>query len=287
MRLRIEVAKHAGYCYGVERALGLATSAAESSPRPVQTLGPIIHNPQVVDWLVAQGVKPVRMLDEAKSGTILIRTHGVDPKTVREAKRRGLIVVDATCPFVAKAQRRAAALRREGYRVVIVGERDHPEVAALLAYVENEATVAEGPEDLDAAPRFGGRERVGVVVQTTQSIENLRRVVDRLLGRVSELKVYNTICNATVQRQAAARELAARANVMLVVGGKNSANTTRLAQICMEMNPRTHHIETAEEIDNAWFSGGELDGLIGVTAGASTPDWILREVVEQLEALGG
>lgn len=278
--MRIEVAKHAGYCYGVERALTLAKKAAESKTGPIHTLGPIIHNPQVVESLVDKGVVPVDSIDGLEEGTIIIRTHGVDPRVISDARTTGLTVVDATCPFVAKAQRRAASLMREGYSVLIVGERNHPEVEGILAYVHGQALVVEKASDVSNLRE----KRVGVVVQTTQSIENLRRVVARLLEQSIDLKVYNTICNATSQRQAAAEELADRADAMVVVGGKNSANTTRLAQICREKNERTHHIETAGELRPEWFDDC---GLVGVTAGASTPDWILGEVERKLLEVSG
>lgn len=264
----------------MQRALKLAREATESSSKPIYTLGPIIHNPQVVESLEEQGVRAVGSLDEVTSGTIIIRTHGVDPKITEAAKAKGLEVVDATCPFVAKAQDKAAKLTLDGHHVIIVGERNHPEVAGLLACAENRAVVIENEQELDTLHKM---ETVGVVVQTTQSFENLQRIVDGLMHKTKELIVYNTICSATSQRQSAAAELAGSVDVMLVVGGKNSANTTRLAKLCTEKNARTHHIETASEIDAAWLTGV---GHIGLTAGASTPDWILQEVVDRLQALG-
>lgn len=276
--MRVEIAKHAGYCYGVERALTLAKEAAESRSAPIRTLGPIIHNPQVVDSLKEMGVQPVENIDDLEEGTIIIRTHGVDPRIVEKARSRGLTVVDATCPFVAKAQRRAASLKQEGYTVLIVGERNHPEVEGILAHVGGDARVVERVSDISNLKA----KRVGIVVQTTQSIENLQRIVSLVIERSIDLKVYNTICNATSQRQVAARELAARADAMVVIGGKNSANTTRLAQICHENNNRTYHIETADELRPEWFEGCHM---VGVTAGASTPNWILKEVEERLKEM--
>jgi len=278
--VKIEIAEHAGYCYGVERALKLTRKASDQSPTPIHTLGPIIHNPQVVDSLAADGVTPIAHVEEAHSGTVIVRSHGVEPAVIELAKQKGLEVVDATCPFVAAAQQRAADLVREGYRLVIVGEHDHPEVVGILARARAGALVAEKPEDL---ADLGECKRVGVVVQTTQSIARLQEIVGQLLLISSELKVYNTICDATTNRQKSAKDLARRVDVMLVVGGKNSANTTRLAQICTESNADTHHIETARELVPEWF-GNARD--VGVTAGASTPDWILDEVVMALTRIG-
>lgn len=279
--MRISLAKHAGYCYGVQRALKLAREATNSSTKPIHTLGPIIHNPQVVESLRGQGVNAVSSVDEVDSGTIIIRTHGVDPKIIKKVKDYGLELVDATCPFVAKAQQRVADLVKEGYNIIIIGERNHPEVVGLLAYANNQATVVENAKELDNLEVIG---RTGVVVQTTQSLANLESILDVLLTKTKDLKVFNTICNATSQRQEAAAELSQQVDLMLVVGGKNSANTTRLAQICRKNNQKTYHIETDDEIDELWLAGIEH---IGITAGASTPDWIVQKVIDRLEMLAG
>jgi 4-hydroxy-3-methylbut-2-enyl diphosphate reductase len=279
--MQVKLAKQAGYCYGVERALKLTDEAIKENKKPIFTLGPIIHNPQVVDSLRKQGVEPIEGIDKVKSGTIILRTHGVDPLIVKEAKGKGLDVVDATCPFVAKAQRRAAALMQEGRTIVIVGERNHPEVEALLACVSHKAVVIENVSDLKGI-RLSPK--VGVVVQTTQSEETLKQIVAELVIRTQDLKVFNTICHATGQRQKAAVELAKHVDIMLVVGGKNSANTTRLAKLCIATGTPTYHIETFSEIKNSWLNGV---GVVGVTAGASTPDWILKEVVDYLEKFSG
>ncbi|MBE0446593.1 MAG: 4-hydroxy-3-methylbut-2-enyl diphosphate reductase [Actinobacteria bacterium] len=276
--MRITVAKHAGYCYGVNRALKLAHEATEDSAKPIYTLGPIIHNPQVVESLMRQGVNAVQSVSEVDEGTIIIRTHGVDPKITQAAKSKGLKVIDATCPFVAKAQQRAANLVKNGHNVVIVGERNHPEVAGLLAYTNNKAIVIESAQELDS---LSVMERIGVVVQTTQSLENLASIAKGLLNKTKELTIFNTICSATSQRQVTAAKLAGAVDLMLVVGGKNSANTTRLAKICREKNEKTFHIETASEVDKSWLKNAEH---IGLTTGASTPDWILKEVADRLRS---
>jgi 4-hydroxy-3-methylbut-2-enyl diphosphate reductase len=276
--MRVEVARHAGVCYGVERALELADEAARSGAE-VHTLGPLIHNPQAVEELRAAGIEVAGCLDEVDGGTLVVRTHGVDPAIIAAAGDKGLDVVDATCPFVTKAQQAAAGLAEAGYTVVIVGEADHPEVAGIRAYAGDEAIVVEDPAEL---PERLGSRRVGIVVQTTQSLSRLAAVVDALLPRVAELKVHNTICSATGKRQQAAEELAGAVDVMVIVGGRNSGNTNRLAEICRSVNPRTHHVETASELDPAWFAGADV---VGVTAGASTPDRQMREVVEAIEAL--
>ena len=277
--MRVEVAQYAGICYGVERALKLAEEAARTGSS-VHTLGPLIHNPQAVDGLRAKGVEVAESLDEVDHGTLVIRSHGVDPAIIRDARSKGLDVVDATCPHVTKAHEAAEALKSEGYSILIVGEADHPEVEGIMAHAGGEAVVVESAEEL---PERLPSRRVGVVVQTTQSIARLSEVVDALLPRVRELRIVNTICSATGKRQQSAEELAEGVDVMVVVGGRNSGNTTRLVEICRSVNERVYHVETAEELRAEWFDGA---AVVGVTAGASTPDEQIAGVISAIEALG-
>ncbi|MDZ4169027.1 MAG: 4-hydroxy-3-methylbut-2-enyl diphosphate reductase [Coriobacteriia bacterium] len=276
--MRVEVARHAGVCYGVERALKLAEEAGAKGG-PVCTLGPLIHNPQAVEALKSKGVATAASLEAVSEGTLVVRSHGVDPAIISEAQAKGLSVVDATCPHVTKAHEAAESLMRSGYLVVIVGEADHPEVEGIMAHAGGSALVVESAEELPS--RLPSR-RVGVVVQTTQSEARLAEVVDALLPHVRELLVHNTICAATAKRQASAAELAAAVDVVVVVGGHNSGNTTRLVEICRCVNPRTHHVETDDDLDTAWFKGADS---VGVTAGASTPDEQMRGVIRAIEAM--
>jgi len=277
--VEVRVASDAGYCYGVERALRMTSKASTECDGPIYTLGPIIHNPQVVQQFVRDGVAPVENVAEVLEGTIIVRTHGVDPLVIEEASERGLRVIDATCPFVAKAQKKAAELVAGGYRVFIVGERNHPEVVGILAHAGGNAIVVEQVGELGKLKKMA---KVGVVVQTTQPLATLQEVVSHLITAAAEIKVFNTICNATVHRQNAAGELATEADLMVVVGGKNSANTTRLAQICEAAGTETLHIETAADLPSRLLVGREI---IGVTAGASTPEWLLVEVVDKIKAI--
>jgi (E)-4-hydroxy-3-methyl-but-2-enyl pyrophosphate reductase len=277
-KMKIKIASQAGYCYGVERALRMAGEAAERESKPIFTLGPIIHNPQVVESFAAKGVKQVAGIEKIDKGTIIVRTHGVDPLVIAGAKDKGLSIVDATCPFVAKAQQRAAELVRDGYTLIIIGEKEHPEVVGILAHAQGRAVVVERLEDI---ANIQGGKALGVVVQTTQSLDNFQQIVAALAPKAREIKVFNTICNATTRRQQSAHELAEEVELMIVVGGKNSANTSRLVQICRETGTATHHIETAKELDPAWFTGIDI---VGLTAGASTPERLLKEVIERLKA---
>ncbi len=278
--MEILIAREAGYCYGVERALKMVKKALEEGRLPLYTLGPLIHNPQVVKDLASKGAVPIKSLKEVDSGTVVIRSHGVSPEVLEEAKSRGLQIIDATCPFVKKAQEKASLLAEEGYLVIIVGEREHPEVTGLLGYAKADSMVVEKAEDIKVQ---GVKSRkIGVVVQTTQSEAKLFEVIKVLIPLAQEVRIFNTICHATQKRQEAARELAKKVDVMIVVGGRNSANTTRLYQISKEINERTFHIETANEIEKRWFEGARV---VGLTAGASTPRYLLKEVERKVKSI--
>jgi 4-hydroxy-3-methylbut-2-en-1-yl diphosphate reductase len=277
--VQICVSESAGFCWGVERALRLAREAAASAPGPIHTLGPLIHNPSVIASLAEQGIEVVDAPAAKKEGTIIIRSHGVPLETMAELAGQDLTVIDATCTFVKAAQEKAARLREEGYFVVVLGEPAHPEVLGIRSYAGPDSLVVQGPADLP--PELPSR-RVGVVVQTTQSQERLTSLVAALAPRVRELRLYNTICHATEERQQAAVAMASTVDLVVVVGGRNSGNTSRLAELCSAVQPRTHHIEEAEEILPEWLSGVRT---VGVTAGASTPPEQIEAVVGRLEEM--
>ncbi|MCM2263651.1 MAG: 4-hydroxy-3-methylbut-2-enyl diphosphate reductase [Desulfuromonadales bacterium] len=277
--MEILLAKSAGFCFGVKRATQIAFEAS-SEYEHICSLGPIIHSPQVVQKLAEKGVGVVEEVEAIPEGAVIIRSHGVTANEMRALQARGLTVVDATCPFVNKAQEYAARLAAEGYTVVIVGETEHPEVQGIVSYANGgKVQVVANAAEAAHLPRMV---RVGIVAQTTQSFENLQQVVGICLAKCQELHVFNTICDATTVRQNEARDIAGQVDVMLVIGGFNSANTTRLAQICREIQPATHHLETVEEVQGSWFNGVER---IGITAGASTPRWLIEEVVNRVTEL--
>lgn len=300
-------AKRAGACYGVQRALDMADEVIADGGR-AYTLGPLIHNPQVVADLAARGAEAVDAVENirwegaaesdalaegavpaaadttaAEAPAVVIRSHGVTPQVLAAVEERGFAVVDATCPHVSRAQHAAAELAGEGCRVIVVGEAGHPEVEGLRAWAEE----AGGKVDVVAAPEEipeGLYDPVGVVAQTTQRRENLEAVVAALRAAGLEPIVKNTICSATRQRQESAAELASAVDAMVVIGGRNSSNTTRLAEVCALTCPRTFHIESADELDPAAFTGC---ARVGVTAGASTPENQIAAVEEFLRALEG
>lgn len=275
--LEVILADYLGFCYGVKRAIKIARENAAPDGSAC-TLGPIIHNPQMVERLKEEGVGTIDRLDDLKRGKVIIRSHGVGPETYERAEAMGLECVDATCPHVKKAQLSAKELAEEGRFVVIVGEKEHPEVHSIVQWAGGNVAVIETVAEAASLPNAS---RLGIISQTTFSGERFQEIVSALLDKSRDIRVMRTICTATDQRQRAARELASKVDVMLVIGGKNSANTTRLAQLCAKIC-RTYHIETAEELRPAWFDNIEK---IGITAGASTPDWIIKEVYKKCQRI--
>lgn len=273
--MKVYLAEHYGFCYGVKRAVELAQASADGSS--VKTLGPIIHNPQVVGRLADQGVSVANDLSEINDGKIIIRSHGVGPRTYDEAKAKNLNIIDATCPHVKKAQLSAYTLLNQEYQVVVVGEKNHPEVKSIVEWSNNTAIVIQTKQEAESMPFYP---QLGVVVQTTFAGGDFEDIVRVLKTKCDEIKIERTICNATEARQQAAVKLAKIVDVMVVVGGKNSANTSRLAELCRQVSSKVYHIETQEELKEEWFYEAKA---AGVTAGASTPDWIIEEVVKTMQ----
>jgi 4-hydroxy-3-methylbut-2-enyl diphosphate reductase len=277
--MKIHVVKEAGFCFGVKRAIKLAVDAVKARNGKAYTLGPLIHNPQVVEDLEKRGVRAVKDITRRRKGTLIIRSHGVHPDTLRCIKAKGIKVVDATCPFVKKAQRMAQLLHDQGYRVAVVGEAHHPEVQGLVGYAGDSAVVINHNRMKRRLPRF---EKLGVVAQTTLSIDAFKQVIGKLIENTQELKVCNTICDATARAQRATLKLAGRVDMMIVVGGHNSANTTRLAKLCRKLGTPTRHVETAGQLRKSWFKRKKS---VGVTGGTSTPQWLIKQVVEHIKSL--
>jgi len=278
--MKIMTAKTAGFCFGVKRAIDIAFQIAKEKRKGIYTLGPIIHNPQVVDKLKEKGIIPIENIKAKKDiRALIIRTHGIPLKLSKEISSKGYEIIDATCPFVKKAQYYAKLLSEEGYQVIILGEKNHPEVKSLMSYVIDNAIVIDGKTSL---PKL--RSRVGIVVQTTQPIDVLKKVLSEAIVHAKEIKVYNTICNSTALRLKETENMANKVDAMFVVGGKNSANTTQLTKLCKSLSVPTHHIETSSEIRKKWI---EKAKKIGITAGASTPKWIIKEVEKRIRHIGG
>ena len=274
--MRLLIAKSAGFCFGVKRAMDIAFDAAKKYPGHLYTLGPLIHNPQAVEFLGRLGIESKNRIQDIPGGTVIFRSHGVSLSDLRKAKERELRIIDATCPIVKRAQTFAKFLHRHGYALIVVGDADHPEVEAIRSYIGDEVSVVQNPFDIEP---LGPWDKLGIIAQTTQSFELYRKAVACGLEKAKEVRTFNTICHATTIRQKEAVEIARKVDAMIVVGGYNSGNTQRLAVICKEIQPRTYHIETVQDL--------RLHGLVrrkrvGLTAGASTPHWIIDEVAEKL-----
>ena len=279
--MKIVVAKHMGFCGGVRRAVEIAEKAATSAGGPVQTWGPLIHNPQVVHRLQEKGVRVADGNDELNGAAFVISAYGVERAVLDEARHRGMAVVDATCPVVTRAHTLTEKLAAEGYQVVVVGDHGHPEMVTLKEMLGDQVTVVHTRKEA-AAVKVSGK--LGVVSQTTQSEENFQQIVGDLALRVRELKVLNTLCPAITVRQEETDVMIPQIDALLVIGGHGSSNTTRLAEMGHARGLPTYHIETAAEISPAWFEGVET---LGVVSGASTPMWIVEEIMLRLQELGG
>ncbi|MBN1591998.1 MAG: 4-hydroxy-3-methylbut-2-enyl diphosphate reductase [Candidatus Coatesbacteria bacterium] len=277
-RFDIWCAENTGFCFGVERAVKLAQDAAARLGK-VYSLGPIIHNTDVVDALAKEGILVARNLDEVDDSAVIARSHGLPPDVLEEANRRGIRIIDGTCPFVKKAQDYAALLRREGYHILIVGNADHPEVKALLGFSGHDAQIVGSESDVNLPD---GTSRIGVISQTTERIHIFSRVVASVVAQAKEVRVFNTVCDSALSRRSNTLKLAEMCDVVVVVGGKHSANTKQLAAAARQHGTDTYHIERPEELEDQWFEGKRN---VGVTVGASTPVWITSAVVKRLREI--
>ncbi len=287
MPKKIKLAKYAGFCYGVKRAVETAKKLKEENPdKKVFVLGELIHNTNVIKELEANGIKTLYELPEKGDGICVIRSHGESPEVIEKIKQAGFTPVDLTCPDVKKVQQKAVELAKDGYFVVIVGKAEHPEVVAIKANAllwTDKVAVASNVEQLKSFENeIKSYKRVGVVVQTTQMLSTLNSIVNYLTSIAKEIHIANTICPSTSMRQCEAKELAENCGLMVVVGSKKSANTTHLAEILKNIT-KTIHIENADELDNFKSLIEGVDD-ISVTAGASTPQNIIDAVIEKLNS---
>ncbi len=278
--MEIIVAKHMGFCGGVKRAVEMARSTAETAEGPVATWGPLIHNPQVVEKLQDAGVHLATTMNELQGEAFVVSAYGVEHAVLDAAKAKGMRIVDATCPVVIRAHSLAFKLVEEGYQLIVVGDHGHPEMVTLKEALGEKVTIVH---DRDEVRQVKLRGKIAVMSQTTQSQDNFRQIVGDLALRTKELRVVNTLCPAITVRQEEAEKLVEQVDALVVVGGHQSANTTRLAEIGAGHRLPTYHIEVPEELDPAWFANV---ASVGVMSGASTPEWIIAEVLHRLEEIG-
>lgn len=270
MTMDILKTEHIGFCFGVQRAINMVYKELTRGTKRIYTIGPIIHNPQMVKILKEKGVIPVEDVSEIEEGTVIFRTHGIKKEEEAYIKQRGLRIIDTTCPFVKRVRKYAMYLKKNTYTVVIVGDSNHPEVKSVLSYLGNDGIVLQKPAPVNA-------KKIGIVSQTTQDKDTFVRIIEGLLVGAEEMRIYNTICENTEIRQREAKSLARQVDIMLIIGGTNSANTKKLYNIVKHVQPLAYHIETEDEIKPQWFSDVHK---VGITGGASTPDFII-DVIEK------
>jgi (E)-4-hydroxy-3-methyl-but-2-enyl pyrophosphate reductase len=276
--MKILVAETAGFCWGVRRALDQAVDLAKKTDGPVRTFGPLIHNAQVLEELTEQNIHAVEQLSDIRSGTVLVRAHGVRPEVFDQLRSTGAEVFDATCPLVRKVQKIISKYGNDGYDVVIVGDDHHAEVVGLRGYTSQRCFVVANEKEAESLPDF---ERVCVVSQTTQNDDTFARTVDVIKRKARVIRATNTVCEPTRDHQRETIDLARQVDLMVVVGGRHSANTCRLADLAAQEGPQVLHIETDAELKKSDFDGR---AAVGITAGASTPEWMINRVVEKIEA---
>ncbi len=283
--MNIIVAPSAGFCFGVKRAVKMAIDAAETCkpPEKLNTLGPIIHNPQVVKSLEEKGIYPMNGISGSGCGTIIIRSHGVKSDIMKRLKSKKVKIIDATCPFVKQAQNYIITAAGSGYFIIMVGDKNHPEVQSVISFAdEHRFLIINNPDDFKNIPVS---EKLALISQTTQDVNFYNYVINEVFKIAErEIIVFNTICDATKLKQDESKLLASNVDVMIVVGGYNSANTNKLEGICMAIQKNTYHIETEKELNPKWFINVNT---VGITAGASTPDWIIEKVVNTIRHLDG
>ncbi|MHC4394495.1 MAG: 4-hydroxy-3-methylbut-2-enyl diphosphate reductase [Planctomycetota bacterium] len=275
--MKVIVADQCGFCHGVKNAISIAEKIL-GERKEVYSLGPIIHNKDMVERLAKAGLKTVEDAEQIRQGTVLIRSHGAAPAQIAKLREKGLDIIDATCVLVKRVQQIAGQLNIDGYKVVVIGDENHPEVQAVVGSADDVVVIAD-ESDLHKLPKDG---KLGVVCQTTKGPEHFSRMLGAIaMWGFSELKVINTLCKETIRRQESAVELCKRVDIMFVLGGLKSANTRRLAELCKKYNNQTFHLQNWQEFDINVLPGKKT---AGVTAGASTPEWIIDEFVRNLEA---
>ncbi len=282
--MKIQVAEHSGYCYGVKRAINILDSLILEHQK-VYTLGPIIHNKQVTDYYEQKGVLVIDNISDLRDNeidtvSIVIRSHGAPKHIYDEAAAKGIKIHDATCPYVKKIQNTVSTYATKGYNIIIVGNANHPEVIGINGWCENKALIIEKMEHLELIKDF--KRPTCVVAQTTYNIKQWELLSKEIEIRLSDVIIFNTICHATEQRQQAVLDLASKVDLMVVVGGKHSSNTIKLAELCAKQ-VKTIHIETRDDLTSVDLIGSKN---VGITAGASTPDWVIQSVILKIENEG-
>jgi 4-hydroxy-3-methylbut-2-enyl diphosphate reductase len=273
--LQVKLADSYGFCFGVKRAINIAQDSPNST-----ILGSLIHNTREINRLKDNfNIDTVSNINEIQeNSSIIIRTHGIPKQDLEYLNNKNIKITDATCPYVKKPQKICEEMEKEGYQVIIFGDIKHPEVKGIKSYVEEPIVVISKEELYNVKLK----DKVAIVSQTTKDIRDFTKVVDYLLTNTQELRVFNTICNATFDNQSAAKKLAKEVDIMIIIGGKNSSNTKQLLEISRELCDDSYLVEDCKDLDKEWFRGKEV---CGVTAGASTPDWVIEEIIDKIKKI--
>ena len=280
--MEITIAKNAGTCFGVDNAIKIAFETLErKNEKDIYILGELVHNPAIVEKLSKHGLTSLTDYHDLKEGDcLIIRAHGEKKEVYDYCNKNDIDIIDCTCPFVKKAQAIAEKLEKEGYNVVIVGDAEHPEVRGILAQTKKGIAIKSPDEVKEKMKPYG---KIGILSQTTQRIENFKAIVAEIIGYGKKIKVFNTICSATEKRQNAAKDLCKKVDLMIIIGGKNSSNTKKLYELCKE-NVNSYWIQDHSELKEEWLKN--IDN-VGITAGASTPDFVIDEVIEKIKGISG
>ena len=279
--MKITVAKSAGFCFGVKRAIDIALASAARSKDRVYMLGDIVHNENVVKNIERAGIKKTGKLNNPRIGSLLIRAHGSSKKILQKAEKLGLKIIDATCPMVKEIHKIAIDMDRRGYKIIVIGDYKHDEVQGIVGQIKHKAIVLQGLADIKKkiAKRI---EKGAVVVQSTQNLEKVLKMQEALRERIDDLQFFNTICSPTRLKQAEIKTLPKASDCIIIIGSKTSANTKRLYEISKLLNKKSYWISSAKEIKPLWLKGVVT---VGVTAGASTPDSTTKEVIQRIKQL--
>lgn len=279
--MKVKIANNAGFCFGVKRAMNMAWHELEERENGIYALGPLIHNKQAVSKYEDRGLKTVNDLNDIPSNeSVIIRSHGVGEDIYIQSKEKDINVIDTTCPFVKKIHNIAKDYSEKGYKIIVIGDKNHPEVIGINGWCNEDAIIIKTLDEIDQL-NLDANERYCVVSQTTINLDLYNSIVEKLSERLNDIVFKNTICSATKERQFSAKELSKEVDCMIVIGGKHSSNTQKLVNICSGIVP-TFAIETKDELN---INELKKFNIIGVTAGASTPDWIITEVINFIESI--
>lgn len=271
--MKIKIASHCGFCFGIKRAVRIVFN--EKNKTNTYILGELLHNPQFIDRLKSYGIKQINSIDDINTGTIIIRAHGESINIIKKAQKKGLKIIDATCPKVLKVHILAKKLYDSNYKVIIFGNKKHPEIIGIVSHIKNPIII----NSIKEAQSVKFYKKIGLISQTTNELKKFNKIKKILKLKTDDFKSYNTICDATQKKQDEAKKIAQDTDIMIVIGGKHSSNTQKLAAICKAIVP-THHIETSDEINEYWFKN---KNICGITAGASTPKWVINKVTKKIK----